>query len=195
MSYDQPGNPPVQQAYPDAAPAQPAKSGTNGLAIAGFILAFLIAPIGLILSIIGLIQAGRRRQKGKGLAITGIIVSVVLIIAVGALIVVVANRVGDKVSTLTDPGCTTGRAAILDNADKVSNSATAKEALQATVNGLNSAATKATHDNVRNAMTALADDYNKLLQAVDSGTSPEPGLQDKLTADGATFDSLCTVGK
>jgi len=168
MSINQQDSPPVEPTYPDAATPQPAKSGTNGLAIAGFILAFLLAPIGFILSVIGLIQAGRRRQKGKGLAIAGIIVSLALVVGGGAVVYVV----GSKVSTLVDPGCTTGKAAITDNTAKVSDPASIKEGLKATVDGLSSAAAKASHDNVRNAMTALSDDYSKLLQAVESGTAP-----------------------
>ena len=46
------------------------------------------ALIGLILSIIGLISAGKKNEKGKGQAITGIIVSSVLIVALlfGAIV-------------------------------------------------------------------------------------------------------------
>lgn len=49
---------------------------TNAMAIVGFIFAFLLPLIGLILSIIGLVQINKKGQKGKGLAIAGIIVSV-----------------------------------------------------------------------------------------------------------------------
>ena len=49
---------------------------TNVMAIVGFIFAFLLPLVGFILSIIGLVQINKKGQKGKGLAIAGIIVSV-----------------------------------------------------------------------------------------------------------------------
>lgn len=50
---------------------------TNGFAITGFILSFLLPLLGIIFSIIGLTQAKKRRQKGEGLAIAGIVISCV----------------------------------------------------------------------------------------------------------------------
>ena len=59
----------------------------NGFCIAGFVLAllsFITAGItslfGLILSIVGLISASKKNQKGKGMAIAGIIISALFII-------------------------------------------------------------------------------------------------------------------
>jgi hypothetical protein len=52
---------------------------TNGLAIAGFVLAFLAPLIGLILSIIGLVKAKNYGGSGKGLSIAGIVISVILL--------------------------------------------------------------------------------------------------------------------
>ena len=46
------------------------KSGPGALRVIGFILAFIIAPIGLILSIIGVIK----KEGSKGLSIAGIII-------------------------------------------------------------------------------------------------------------------------
>jgi hypothetical protein len=168
----------------------PQQQGTNGLSIAGLVLAFLFAPLGLILSIVGLIQAGKRGQKGKGLAIGGIIVSLLVMIASGVLIVAAASTV----SKLVDPGCTTGKAAILDNAAKAGNSSTAKEGLQATIAGLNSAAAKAQHSDVRDAMKALADDYSLLVQDINTATVPDDSLENKITADANKIDSLCSIG-
>jgi hypothetical protein len=195
MSVDQHNPQPFGQMPVAPAPVPPppaAKSGTNGLAIAGFILAFLVAPLGLILSIVGLVTAGRSGQKGKGLAISGIIIA--LLLSGGAIAVVAATA--NKVSTLVDPGCTTGKAAILDNASKISGADAdgVKAGLQATVDGLTSAASQAKHDNVRAAMTALRDDYQKLIDAITTGTPADASLQDKINTDAAEIDSLCTVG-
>lgn len=55
--------------------AAPQSDKTNGLAIAGLVLAFIIPLIGFVLSIVGLNQINKRGEKGKGLAIAGIVVS------------------------------------------------------------------------------------------------------------------------
>lgn len=59
---------------------------TNGWCIVGFICAFLIPLLGLIFSIIGLTQIRKSGEKGKGLAIAGIIVSC-LIVVMGFVII------------------------------------------------------------------------------------------------------------
>lgn len=67
---------------------------TNTLAIFGLILAFFIPLIGLILSIVGLNQINKSRETGKGLAITGIVISVANMlfqILVAVLIIVAAS--------------------------------------------------------------------------------------------------------
>ncbi len=51
------------------------KTTTNGLAIAGFVLAFFMPLVGLVLSIVGLTQIKKRHQNGEGLAIAGIVIS------------------------------------------------------------------------------------------------------------------------
>ena len=173
-----------QQSYPPPAlPDQtpPPKKTTSGLAIAGFILAFLLAPIGFILSLIGLIVAGSRGQKGKGLAIAGMIVSVLFMAIAGVAIV----TLGGNLTTIADPGCTSGKATILDNASKVSDPA----GLQTMIDGLNAAAGKATHSNVHDAMKTLADDYTKL-QTGDTDSA----FLDKVTTDAKAIDTLCTFG-
>ena len=47
----------------------------NGLCIAGFVCAFVIPPVGLILSIIALVQINKSHEKSKGLSIAGIVIS------------------------------------------------------------------------------------------------------------------------
>jgi hypothetical protein len=182
------GTPPQTGDGPDV-PPQPNRR-TNGLTIAGIILAFVAAPIGLVLSIVGLVQAGRRGQKGKGLAIAGIVISL-LVMTGGAVAIAAASK---TVAKLADPGCTTGKAAILDNAPKISNPDTIEDGLQATITGLNSAAGKATHADVRNAMTTLSADYTTLLDSIKTGTVPDDALQAKVETDGKKVDSLCTIG-
>ena len=47
----------------------------NGLAIAGFVVSFFAATVGLILSIIGYRQCKNTNEKGRSLALAGIIIS------------------------------------------------------------------------------------------------------------------------
>ncbi|MBT1173557.1 DUF4190 domain-containing protein [Bifidobacterium sp. MA2] len=55
----------------------PAQRTWNAMAIAGFVCSFFVAIVGLVLSIIGLNQIKRTGEKGRGLAIAGIIISAV----------------------------------------------------------------------------------------------------------------------
>ncbi|WP_165968691.1 DUF4190 domain-containing protein [Arthrobacter crusticola] len=62
--------------------------GSRALSITGLVLAFLISPVGLILSIIAMVKA-RRSGTGNGLALAGIIVGLLgtVILVVGAFVV------------------------------------------------------------------------------------------------------------
>lgn len=73
---------PVQNIQPLGTPQTPAvapvhmqKSGTNGMAVAGIILAFIFPLAGLVVSLIALSQIKREPQEGRGLALAGAIVS------------------------------------------------------------------------------------------------------------------------
>jgi hypothetical protein len=170
-------------AAPQEQPPVPApQPGTSGLAIAGLIFAFVIAPIGFLLSLIAVFKTGKGKQKGRGLAIAGLIVSVLVIGGGVAIVAAVAN------STVADPGCVDGKKAILDGASNVDAGS-----LQKTVDGLTAAAAKAKHDDVRAAMTALADDYKQLLTAMTTGNVP-PGIEAKVEADANKIDDLCSIG-
>ena len=80
-------NEPPRQNYAGAQAAP--KNPTNGLAISGFIISLVsmilccgtLSPISLILSIIGVVDAGKKNGSGKGLAIAGIIISVITILS------------------------------------------------------------------------------------------------------------------
>lgn len=91
-----PGTPGVPGAPVPGAPGAPYPPQPNGqqpyypragkwnvCAIIGFILAFLFSLIGLILSIVGLNQIKRTHEKGRGLAIAGIIISIIMMIGGG----------------------------------------------------------------------------------------------------------------
>ncbi len=61
---------------------------TNVLAILGFVFAFILPLIGLILSSVGLSRVKTRNLKGKGLAVAGIILSLIMTFAYAALLVI-----------------------------------------------------------------------------------------------------------
>ena len=79
------------------------KQNTNVMAIVGFIFAFLLPLIGLILSIISLVQINKKGQKGKGLAIAGIIVSVFVAIfqAIITVIIIAVIIASNSISLIT----------------------------------------------------------------------------------------------
>jgi Domain of unknown function (DUF4190) len=65
---------------PPAAPAYqpvPVAQKTNTLAIVGFILAFFVTVAGLVVSIIALRQIKETGEGGHGLALAGVIISIV----------------------------------------------------------------------------------------------------------------------
>ncbi|KAA8816451.1 DUF4190 domain-containing protein [Bifidobacterium callitrichos] len=80
-------NPYAQPAY--GYPVPPQNQSWNVMAVAGFICSFFIAIAGLILSIIGLRQIKRTGEKGRGLAIAGIIISAVQMVLVVLVIILV----------------------------------------------------------------------------------------------------------
>jgi hypothetical protein len=198
MSDIQPPYPPAPYGPPAPAyqtPPPPVQQGSSGLAITGFILAFLLPPIGLVLSLIGLMTTARARRKGKGLAIAGLVISLILTGGLVAAGVAVA-KYGGNLSTVVDPGCTAGKAAIFEGAKVTSSTdiAATRKSIEDTIAGLKDAAAKAKHDNVRDAMNALADDYTQLLQGIDTGNISND-LAARIAADGQTIDSLCTFGQ
>ena len=180
LSEQTPPPPADPSAEPIAPP--PASRPTSGLAITGLILAFVIAPIGFVLSLIAIFKTGATKAKGRGLAIAGVIVSVLVMGGVAAVFAVVAQ------STALDPGCIDGKQAIFD-----SGASTDATGLQTTIDALRAAAAKSDDGDVRDAMNTLADDYTQLKTGIESGSLPE-GLEAKITADGERIDTLCTPG-
>lgn len=72
----------------------PAKSETNGMAIAGFVLSFFFSLLGLIFSGIGLSKANKTPgQPGRGLAIAGLVLSIVFIV----MYIIVVSCIGSLV--------------------------------------------------------------------------------------------------
>lgn len=70
----------------NAEPARETEKQSNNMALAGFICAFLFSFVGLILSIIGLNKSKELGGEGRGLAIAGIIIS--LLSVVGSVLLI-----------------------------------------------------------------------------------------------------------
>ena len=59
----------------------PTPKKTNGMAITGFVLSFFCGILGIVFSAIGLSQTGKNpNQGGRGLAIAGLIISIVSLV-------------------------------------------------------------------------------------------------------------------
>ncbi len=65
---------------PKQQPTQLVPTKTNGLAITSLILSFFIPLVGLILAIVALSQIKKKQEGGKGLAIAGLIISIVVML-------------------------------------------------------------------------------------------------------------------
>ena len=74
--------------------AEPQPSGSNAFAILGFIFAFLFSPLGLIFSIVGLAKAKKMGGKQKGLAIAGLILSIISVLIMVIYFVLIAGTIG-----------------------------------------------------------------------------------------------------
>ena len=78
------------------------KKRWNGFAVAGFVLSFFSGLLGLIFSIIGVNNASKYDDKGKGLAIAGIIISCIDLIIEFILIIVICMASAMIVAGLTE---------------------------------------------------------------------------------------------
>lgn len=85
---------PYQQTPPTNLYNTGAEEKTNTLSIVGLVLAFLVNIAGLIVSIIALKQIKETGEKGRGLAIAGIIVSIISMILGIVFAVLLAAGVG-----------------------------------------------------------------------------------------------------
>lgn len=73
---------------------------TNGMAIAGFVCSFLCWPLGLIFSILGMSQTSKDpSQGGRGLAIAGLVISIVSAVITVVLWGTIAALIGMDAST------------------------------------------------------------------------------------------------
>jgi Domain of unknown function (DUF4190) len=95
------------QGYPQyAQQAAPMAVGTNGLAIASLICAFIVPLVGVILGHIALNQIKQTGQEGRGLAIAGLVIGYAYIgigLLVACFFIVLALSLGNSGSSTLLP--------------------------------------------------------------------------------------------
>lgn len=105
---------PPQQPAPDYPyPPQPGyyyppTERWNVLCIVGFILAFIIPPAGLVLSIVALVQINKSHEKSKGMSIAGIIIGAISTLLMVAVIGFAIWAVGFAIDHTDDIFCENG---------------------------------------------------------------------------------------
>jgi len=100
------GQPTYPAGYPYA-PQEPPKTGTNGFAIAALIFGILpICFLGVIFAIVALVQTSKSGQKGKGMAIAGLVLSVLWLagIVTAGVISTLNDADRDSSGTITKSG-------------------------------------------------------------------------------------------
>jgi hypothetical protein len=173
----------------------------NGLAVAGFVLAFLFWPVGILLSVVGLRRANGLGGKGKGLAIAGVTISILaLLCTIGVAYVAFA-------APAADPGCTTAETQLrtinsdintdINNSNNPNVLITDFTALK---NTLDSSLTVAKHANVRSAIAltdtdagTLLTDFNAYVTGSGSVTISQINSDlAQVNADETALNSLCS---
>ena len=177
--------------YPGPGPqygyAPPRPTVTSSVAVVAICL-FWVPLVGLVLSIIGMVKTAKGKARGRGMAITALVLSILVTLGAGA----VAGIIASKPSAL-DPGCTHGKLAITEqskqlNADREKGDEAALQAdFTRVVELLGKAADESHRSDVRSAMQAVRDDY--------AGFQAGNGDATKLTVDLQQIDHLCTYGK
>ena len=106
--YQQPIQPVVQPQPAVQSAAGETKAQKNGLCSAGFVLSLLgifllgiTSLFGLLFSVFGLISAGKKGQDGKGKAVAGIVMSVIMLAIMLIVFVFLRNPLMDKYEQLT----------------------------------------------------------------------------------------------
>jgi Domain of unknown function (DUF4190) len=88
-----PPPPPLEGGDDEPGPGPEAESaaGTNTMAVLGLVFAFLLPVLGVVFSAVALVQTRRRAQAGHGLAVAGLVVSLVLVAAAAVVLATVGT--------------------------------------------------------------------------------------------------------
>jgi hypothetical protein len=99
-------------------------------------------------------------------------------------------------SYLPDPGCVQGKTVVLANADLGGGTdlTVVRSKLGTLIDGLDKAAAVSQHDQVREAMTNLRNDYKSLLDSLAAGQGVSSSIDSQIGSDANMIDTLCTIG-
>ena len=165
----------------------------NGFAVAALVLGILpTGVIGIVFGILGLVRAGKVGGRGRAMSWIGIVLSVLWIVGATAVVIVAASTVAKS----ANPGCVSAVLVAGDGSNFTNASGDPdafKAELKKTVDGLNAAAAESTNAEATTAITALAGDYQGLLDAVSGGQIPSSSLTTKLSTDAAAVDRACGI--
>ncbi|MEY9858778.1 hypothetical protein ABH935_004401 [Catenulispora sp. GAS73] len=165
----------------------PRPTVTSAVAIVALCL-FWVPLAGLILSIIGMVKTAKGKARGRGLAITALVLSILVTAGAGIIGGVIASK-----PSVLDPGCTRGKTAVLERSKQIEadsnkgDQTAVQNDLTTLISDLATAAADAKRSDVRATVQAVHDDY----AAIAAGT----GDQTKLQSDLQQMDHLCTYGK
>ena len=218
--YDQYQSAPPE-GYAGQAPAygqpgyQPQK--TNTMAILGLVFAFVFSPLGVVFSAIGLKQIKERREGGRGLALAGLIISIISIVLAILAIVLFAAVLAPAVEKAaqsqaaapassdpaTAPADGNGVVAACEvivpavvNLDSDLSTAETPEEYAKVMNALRttmeSAAAQTTDPTFTAHVQTLSGDFQQAVDAVNAGEDPT-SLEGALSADGTKIDNDCTA--
>jgi hypothetical protein len=184
---------------------------TNTMAVLGLVFAFVFSPLGVVFSAIGLKQVKERREGGRGLALAGLILSIVFIV-LGVILAIVLVAVADKVVEETtqaeaaapapdeDPTGVVAACGIIVPAvvglESNLAGATTPEDYAAVMNvmrmTMESAAAGTTDPEFIAHVQTLSAHFQESVDAVTNGEDPSY-LEAALTADGTTIDNDCAA--
>jgi hypothetical protein len=184
------------------------------MAILGLVFAFVFSPLGIVFSAMGLSQTKKRGEGGRGLAVTGLILSIVFLligIAVVAAAVTAATKIaedpGAAADLWEDPGTDVAAGDLEGVAAACDVIMPAMEALESDMAGVTTPEEyAAVIDALRTTIEAaagasgdamfvdevqfLSDDLGLASDAVVNGEDPTY-LEDALAADGEQVGTTC----
>jgi hypothetical protein len=175
----------------------------NYWATAGLVFAVLFWPLGLVLSIVGMVKSKKWGDVGQGVATIGLIVALVFAAGTGLYFFLPRNV------DYTDPGCMSAKPSLnglqarlgADNQQASSGPAGLSKSiadLSSLQAAFQQAAAQATHQNVKDAFTQLDTDFTLYLhQLQDLANGASDSQIDKIPANFMTdvpkLDHACGV--
>jgi peptidyl-prolyl cis-trans isomerase B (cyclophilin B) len=217
--YDQYQSAPVEgYAAPQPPVGQPGyqPQKTNTMAILGLVFAFVFSPLGIVFSAIGLKQIKARHEGGRGLALAGLIISIISIVIGILLIVLFASVLAPAVQkaaqseaaasaasdTATAPAADTNGVvaacavivpAVVNLESDLSTVETPEDyalVMNTLRTTMESAAAQTTDPTFVAHVQTLSGDFQQAVDAVAAGEDPA-ALEGALSQDGTQIDNDC----